>query len=106
MTKWTEIRLRNEVTGEEESYGRLVNTREVGPLIVRLTYDEHLQAAGERGVWWIIVHDRERDKKAVIGFRASRRYEAWMLYLSGDVDELRESVDAEPMIGPYKPSSN
>lgn len=103
--KWTEIILVNEDTGERHSYGMLVNTREIGPLAVCLTYDEHLQAAGERGVWWIIVHDRERDKKAVIGFRASRRYEAWMLYLGGDVDELRDSVDAEPVIGSYNPKT-
>lgn len=106
MSKWTEVRIRNEDTGEDHSYGMLADKREVGPLLLYLTYDDQVEVTSEeRGAWWLIVDDRERRSKRAIGFRAARKEEAWELFRDGSVDDIRESLAAVPMIGTYNPKS-
>ncbi len=98
-----ELGLLDELTGDKVSYGRLRAMRQIGPFTLYLTFQNTVElTTKERGIWWVLIDDSERGAKDAVGFRNSRKDDAYELYHS-DVEHIRESLKLEPVIGNYKP---
>lgn len=76
-----------DATGRRQSYGRLVERRQIGGYLVQLTDDVR------QGMWWIVAVRLDPARQMVIGFRQGRRVDAEHVFRHVTEEDLDHGAD-------------